>query len=154
MQISLERMAAPEGDLQALLDRFEAESGASYPAPQCRRMASGATVGLAVFDIQVGNEPIGQLHLLLADEAPQDEDGRPEWAREAYALESQDRLEEAEQTMRQCCDHIGVLISIAEMYRQRMLRLVQAGDVAGAAHALRSSPVETWPRHHQATRRT
>ena len=76
-----------------------------------------------------------------SEAATQEDDSRPDWAREAYALEAQGRLEEAEQTMRQGCDHIGVLISIAEMYRQRMLRLAQAGDVAGAAHA-RTKAVE------------
>ncbi|MFG6428765.1 hypothetical protein [Roseateles sp. LYH14W] len=179
VQISLEQLPAPEGDLQALLGRIEAQARADYPAPQCQRIASGATVGLAVFDIDDGPEPIAQLHLLVAGnepetalrarvtttreqatmagdlgevllygiqfqmefEPPAPDDGQPEWAREAYALEAQDRLEEAEQAMRRGCDHIGVLISIAHMYRQRMLRLAQAGDTAGAAHA-RSKAVE------------
>ncbi len=60
---------------------------------------------------------------------------QPEWARRAYALEADDRLAEAEQAMRQGCDVLGVLISIAEMYRRRMIRLAAAGDAAGAAHA-------------------
>ena len=179
VQISLERLTAPDGDLQALLNRFEAEARAAYPAPQCQRMASGATVGLAVFDIDDGSEPIAQLHLLTTGPEPETalrarvtttreqarmagdlgevllygiqfqmefappapDDGQPEWVREAYALEAQDRLEEAEQAMRRGCDHIGLLISIAHMYRQRMLRLAQAGDTAGAALA-RSKAVE------------
>ena len=174
VQISLERVPAPQGDLHALLDRIEAETRAAYPAPLCGRMASGATVGLAVTGIPDGDLPIGQLHLLMAGEAPetalrarviatreqatmagdlaevllygiqfamepavvaQDNDGQPEWARKAYALEAQGRLEEAEQAMRDGCDQIGVLLSIAEMYRRRMQRLAQAGDAAGAAHA-------------------
>ena len=174
VQISLERLPAPEGDLHALLDRIEAETRAAYPAPHCGRMASGVTVGLAVTGIHDGDLPIGQLHLLMSGEAPEtalraratatreqatmagdlaevllhgiqfamesamvakDDDGHPEWARKAYALEAKDRLEEAEQTMRQGCDQIGVLLSIADMYRKRMLRLAQSGDVAGAAHA-------------------
>ena len=43
--------------------------------------------------------------------------------------------------MREGCDPMGVLISIAEMYRQRMQRLRLAGDLAGAAQA-RAKAVE------------
>jgi len=59
----------------------------------------------------------------------------PAWARHARALEAADRLDEAEQAMLAGCDQLGVLMSIAEMYRQRMLRLAVGGDSAGAADA-------------------
>ncbi|MFN0182423.1 MAG: hypothetical protein ACKVQR_01265 [Aquabacterium sp.] len=175
VQVSLERMAAPDGDLSALLDRIEAQARADYPAPQFLRLQSGPMLGMAVRGIHVGDEPLEQVHLLVAADtigeairarvtappgqiskatdlgeallygvrfqgedapAPADvDDNRPAWARRAQALEAQGRLDEAEQAMRDGCDQIGVLMSIAVMYRERMVRLAAAGDVAGATDA-------------------
>ncbi|MBI5258843.1 MAG: hypothetical protein HY855_20220 [Burkholderiales bacterium] len=66
VQISLERLALPEGGLPALLDALEAQVRADHPAPQCLRLQSGPVLGLAVRGIADGEQPLEQVHLLLA----------------------------------------------------------------------------------------
>lgn len=66
-------------------------------------------------------------------------DGKPQWWQDAIALEAQDQLEAAEETIKNGCPYIGFACSTAEMYRQRMLRLKQAGDEAGALEAFKKS---------------
>lgn len=65
VQISLERLAAPEG-LDALLDQIEAQTRADYPAPQFLRLQCGPVQGLAVRGIADGEQALEQMHLLLA----------------------------------------------------------------------------------------
>jgi len=48
LQISLECLPAPAGDLNMLLDRIDAETRVSCPALHCARMASDAVVGMAL----------------------------------------------------------------------------------------------------------
>lgn len=67
-------------------------------------------------------------------EKSRDDDG-PAWWRNAVALETAGQLEEAEQAIRDGCQHIGSAASTAEMYRLRMARLKQAGDAEGALDA-------------------
>jgi hypothetical protein len=62
-------------------------------------------------------------------------DNRPDWLTQAEALEHEDRLIEAEDIIRNAVPHQGFAISIAEMYRKRMLRLQAKGDTDGAAAA-------------------
>lgn len=173
VQISLERLAAPEG-LDTLLDAIEAQTRADYPAPQFLRLQCGPVQGLGVRGILDGEQPLEQMHLLLPAaeglavraratatpaaarlagdlaeallhglqfvsaeaeaEAPAD-DERPEWARQAAALEAQGRLAEAERVMLDGCPYQGVLISVAEMYRRELGRCAERGDAAGAAAA-------------------
>jgi len=59
----------------------------------------------------------------------------PDWFARAAALEAEDRLIEAENAIRDNVQDQGFAISIAEMYRKRMLRLREKGDVQGAAEA-------------------
>lgn len=66
-------------------------------------------------------------------------DGRPEWWRQAVALESENKLQEAEQLLKDSIPHIGFAASTAELYRQRMLRLKDAGDHAGAKRAFQEA---------------
>ena len=186
VQISLEILAAPEGSSAALLDAIERQTRADHPAPECLRLQIGPVLGLAVRGINDGEQPLEQVHLLMAtptegrvlrarvtatpercatatdlgeallfgvqfepDDAPAEdtaanEDAQPDWARRAYALEAEDRLDEAEKAMRDGCDQLGVLISIAQMYAERMARLATAGDTAGAAEARRRAESWAW----------
>ncbi len=57
------------------------------------------------------------------------------WVQRYQALELEGRLEEAEACILEGVPHIGAGISIANMYRNRWLRLRAAGDEAGAEHA-------------------
>lgn len=183
VQVSLERMAAPDG-IPALLDAIERQTRADYPAPQCLRLQSGPVTGLAVRGIHDGDQPLEQLHLLLSisdedvlrarvtatpetmnraadlgeallygvqiegsEPAPADAEGddtQPEWARRAYALEAEGRLDEAEQAMRDGCDQLGVLMSLAHLYRARLVRLAATGDIAGATQARERAEHWAW----------
>jgi hypothetical protein len=66
-------------------------------------------------------------------------DGPPAWWHEALALEGQNKLEAAEEHIRESCPHIGFACSTAEMYRLRMLRLKNAGDEKGALEAFKKA---------------
>lgn len=81
----------------------------------------------------------------------QPESSGPAWWREALALECQDRLDEAEKVIRDGCQHQGFAYSTAEMYRLRMLRLMQADDQPGALAAFRKSSSFIWFYASQAT---
>jgi tetratricopeptide (TPR) repeat protein len=58
-----------------------------------------------------------------------------DWWQEALALERADKLEQAETLLDQALPHEGVYSQTAELYRQRMKRLLAAGDRAGAIAA-------------------
>lgn len=60
-----------------------------------------------------------------------------EWWRSAVALESQDRLEEAEKVINEAVLHLGAAASVAELYALRMDRMLQAQDTVGALDAFR-----------------
>lgn len=66
-------------------------------------------------------------------------DGKPEWWHRALALEAQNKLKEAEETIQAGCPYQGYAYSTAEMYRLRMVRLKNAGDDVGALEACRRS---------------
>lgn len=190
VQVSLETMTSPDGSVQPLLDRIEAAARADYPAPECLRLQSGAITGLAVRNIHDGQQPLQQLHLLMAAPdagvehryvrarvtttpeqmsraadlgeallfglqfdstearaepmAQEEAQTQPEWALRAYALEAEGKLEEAEQAMLKGCNQLGVLFSIAHLYRDRLARLAAAGDAAGAAHARERAEHWAW----------
>lgn len=63
----------------------------------------------------------------------------PAWWLKAQALDAKDKLEEAEQAILKAVDHLGAAASVAELYRQRMLRLMQAGDREGAQAAFKKA---------------
>ena len=66
-------------------------------------------------------------------------DGRPAWWREALELERNHRLEEAEAHIQQQCQHMGYAYATADLYRLRMIRLKDAGDVQGAREAFQKA---------------
>lgn len=70
VQISLERLQAPGGSQEALLDRLEAQARIDYPAPQAVRLRSGPILGLALHNLFDGDQPLRQMHLLLACDPP------------------------------------------------------------------------------------
>lgn len=62
----------------------------------------------------------------------------PEWIATSEQLERENRLEEAEALIN-ASDRQNPLMSLAELYRKRYLRLGMSGDVAGAAEARRKA---------------
>ena len=58
------------------------------------------------------------------------------WPKQALAHEAVDPLETAEELFRSRISYIGYAASIAEMYRNRLNRLQQACDAAGARAAV------------------
>jgi hypothetical protein len=66
-------------------------------------------------------------------------DGKPTWWREALALEAKGELSAAEKRIEDGCPHMSFAYCIADMYRMRMLRLMNAGDKSGAHEAFRKS---------------
>ncbi len=73
----------------------------------------------------------------------------PDWWMAALLLERANRLREAEECISQAVDHIGASLQVAELYRQRMLRLLREGDNAGAEQA-RAMAVR-WVHHYAAS---
>lgn len=73
---------------------------------------------------------------------PSASDGRPDWLLQALALEAEDRLEQAEETITQAVQHLGAAATIAQMYASRMLRLQRDGDLPGARAAFEKA--EQW----------
>lgn len=59
----------------------------------------------------------------------------PKWLIEARTLEEQGKFEAMQEKVRDAIDHLSFAAVIAGIYRDRMLRLQQAGDSAGAADA-------------------
>ncbi len=74
----------------------------------------------------------------------QDDSHQPDWWRQARALEQEGKLEAAERTITEAVNHIGAAASVAELYAQRMRRLAEAGDEAGARAA--GDKAEAWIR--------
>lgn len=73
----------------------------------------------------------------------------PDWWMAALLLERANRLNEAEDCITSAVDHIGAALQVAELYRHRMLRLLRAGDNAGAEQA-RVQAVR-WVQHYAAS---
>ena len=63
----------------------------------------------------------------------------PAWWLQALALEAGNKLEAAEEHIRNSCPHLGFAYATADMYRLRMLRLKQAGDTQGALEAFKKA---------------
>ncbi len=63
----------------------------------------------------------------------------PEWWLEALRLERADRLTEAEAVIEKAVNCIGASAQVAEMYRLRMLRMLEAGNRGEAIEAFRAS---------------
>ena len=61
------------------------------------------------------------------------------WWHLSRRLEAEGRFEEAENAIRDGVDHIGAAASVAQMYAERMVRLKQAGDMAGALNAFKEA---------------
>ena len=76
-------------------------------------------------------------------------DANPPWWKAAQALEAAGHLDEAELAIRSAVQHQGALIQIAELYRLRLIRLRDAGDVAGA-HLARAKAVD-WAKAYAAS---
>jgi hypothetical protein len=73
------------------------------------------------------------------------------WWQRALALESEDRMSEAEQLIQDAIPNLYAAASVAELYAQRLLRLRQAGDLDGARQAFRDA--ERWI-HYYASQAT
>lgn len=74
-----------------------------------------------------------------------------EWWQRALALEADGQLKAAEQVIADHVPHLGYAASTAEMYRLRMNRLKQAGDMAGALAAFRKADRFIWSYASMAT---
>ena len=59
----------------------------------------------------------------------------PVWLNRARELEAEGRFEDAENVVRNAVPHLSFAYVIAEMYRDRMLLLMEQGDGAGAKDA-------------------
>jgi hypothetical protein len=68
-----------------------------------------------------------------------DDAGKPEWWRRAQALEAQDKLEEAEEVVKNAIPHLYFAHATADLYRERMIRKMEEGDQAGALEAFRQA---------------
>lgn len=73
-------------------------------------------------------------------------DHGPDWWMAALLMERADRLQEAEQCITDAVDHIGAAIQVAELYRQRMLRLQNDGRPGDALKA-RDAAIR-WAHHY------
>jgi hypothetical protein len=60
---------------------------------------------------------------------------KPDWFVQAESLERENRLAEAEELISKRVQDQGFALSIADLYRNRMLRLRSEGDDTGAAEA-------------------
>lgn len=78
----------------------------------------------------------------LVDPMTADDSGKPIWWQKAVALEQSNRLEEAERAITDAVQHIGAAASVAELYRLRMARLIEASDTEGAKVA--ADQAERW----------
>jgi hypothetical protein len=68
----------------------------------------------------------------------------PDWYQEAVRLEQQDRLEEAERLIEKRINNLYSAICIAEMYRDRWLRLKRQGRQEDAEAARQKSADWAW----------
>ena len=71
----------------------------------------------------------------FASTTTQASDHGPDWWMAALLMERADRLAEAEQCITDAIDHIGAALQVAELYRQRMLRLQDSGQPGEALKA-------------------
>ena len=71
----------------------------------------------------------------FATTTTQASDHGPDWWMAALLMERADRLAEAEQCITDAIDHIGAALQVAELYRQRMLRLQDCGQPGEALKA-------------------
>jgi hypothetical protein len=62
-------------------------------------------------------------------------DHGPDWWMAALLMERADRLQEAEQCITDSVEHLGAALQVAELYRQRMLRLQNEGRPGDALQA-------------------
>ena len=76
-------------------------------------------------------------------------DHGPDWWMAALLMERAGRLAEAEQCITDAVDHIGAAIQVAELYRQRMLRLQDEGQ-PGEALKARDAAIR-WAHHYAAS---
>lgn len=76
-------------------------------------------------------------------------DHGPDWWMAALLMERADRLAEAEQCITDAVDHIGAALQVAELYRQRMLRLQDDGQ-PGEALKARGAAIR-WAEHYAAS---
>jgi len=76
-------------------------------------------------------------------------DHGPDWWMAALLMERADRLAEAEQCITDAVEHIGAAIQVAELYRQRMLRLQNDGRPGDALKA-REAAIR-WAHHYAAS---
>lgn len=60
---------------------------------------------------------------------------KPDWWNRARDLERAGQLNAAEQLLKDAIPHQACALEIAELYRDRMIRLRSEGDVAGAGEA-------------------
>jgi hypothetical protein len=74
-----------------------------------------------------------------------------DWKQDADALELEGRLQEAEAVISQAIPDAHFALIIAELYRQRLLRLRAAGDDSGAAAAREAAVRWAWFFASQAT---
>jgi hypothetical protein len=74
---------------------------------------------------------------LLSGALPPDPEfaGQPDWWRDAVLLERADRIADAEQTIKNALDHIGVYSSLAYLHELRYARLLREGKQGAAAEA-------------------
>ena len=100
-------------------------------------ITSAANLAELILKSAVFDPGAGQAREPAADAEPKP-DG-PEWWRKAVALERQNRLEEAEQTIHEAVPHLGSAITTADLYRSRWLRLTREGDTEGAHLARRKA---------------
>lgn len=75
----------------------------------------------------------------------------PDWKTRAEALERAGRLQEAEAVVGDAIPDAHFALVIAELYRQRLLRLRAAGDLAGASAAREAAVRWAWFFASQAT---
>ncbi|HYG22865.1 MAG TPA: hypothetical protein VEH04_08790 [Verrucomicrobiae bacterium] len=62
-----------------------------------------------------------------------------QWWKEACDLEMNGQIREAEEAIRNGCQHMAYAMATADLYRRRMLRLKSEGDVAGAEEAFQNA---------------
>lgn len=72
-------------------------------------------------------------------EATVNDPSKPEWWNKARELEGRDELQAAEKVLTDAIPHQAFALEIAEMYRDRMLRLRALGDTARAEGAWREA---------------
>lgn len=96
------------------------------------------------FDYEYAPEPAAPEPAATEAAAPEPRnagpsDGLPAWWHQALALEGSDRLPEAERLIKDSVPNLHFAAVTADLYRQRMLRLKEAGDALGAESAYRKA---------------